>query len=216
MSYYWHKDSTKNSMMHQHHKASAKLGINRRFFLTGLIVLIVTGLILAFVWFFNRSLTTVHRTEAETKTEKLDAPEQSNKKREKIRSRSKQKTRALSKKGDNKGSDGLDDYYKVTLRHQSGGSLEPELGPLAFLNAPRETPVKGGASEGSPLAKSQRLTSQTVAKDSHTVAKDSHRVGELSNVHQFGSTTAAFGRKISREEARVRVERMLRQWGLSP
>ena len=67
-------------------------------FFTGLIVLIVAGLILGLVWFFKQSATDVHTTEAEPQTEKLDAPEQLNNPRKKIRSRLKRKTQERSKK----------------------------------------------------------------------------------------------------------------------
>lgn len=104
-------------------------------------MLIVTGLILAFVWFFKRSATTVHRTEAESQTEKLDAPEQLNNPREKIRSRSKQETHVLqakpqslqemSKKGDNKGSDGFDAYQVIVTNNlfRPLGWTEKRSGP---------------------------------------------------------------------------------------
>ena len=81
---------------------------------TGLIVLIVAGLILGGVCFFKQSATEVHTTEAEPQTEKLDAPEQLNNPRKKIHSKSKRK-KVRSKKFDKKGSDGLDDYYQVIV-----------------------------------------------------------------------------------------------------
>lgn len=238
-------------------------------FFTGLIVLIVAGLILGWVCFFKQSATDVHTTEAEPQTEKLDAPEQLNNPRKKIHSKSKRK-KVRSKKFDKKGSDGLDDYYqvivtnnlfrplgwkekksgpsytllgtviarnrgdskalildkntkqtyyvavgekignaavekiaskKVVLRQQNGGS-ELKLGPLTFLKGvPRRIPIESRESEGSSLAKSQRLTSKTVAKDSH-------RGGERSFVHRFGSTTIVSGEPISREEAEARMRRM--------
>ena len=85
MSCYWHRGSTKERMMHQQHRTSAKLSINQRFSSTGLVMLIVTGLILGLVCFFKRSATAGHRTQES------------------------------SQKGDNKGSDGFDAYYKVIV-----------------------------------------------------------------------------------------------------
>ncbi len=237
---------------------------------TGLIVLIVAGLMLG---------TVVYRTKAEPQTERLDAPEQLNNHRKKIRSKSKRESQKMSQKGDNKEGDGFDSHYQVivtnnlfrplgwtkkksgpsyvllgtiivedsddsqaiildrntkqtysvavgdkignvtveeisekqiVLRQQNGGSLGLKLGPLAFLNAPRETPIEDGGSEGAPLlASSQRPLGQFTPREAaiFRTATQAKKTGEpLSRTHRFGSTTLGSSSPISRERAAAILE----------
>ena len=125
---------------------------------------------------------------------------------------------------------------KVVLHQPNGGSLELKLGPLAFLNvpreipvAPRETPVEGRVSEGAPLlASSKKPPSQLesggieaspplqftprIAALWQIAIQDPKPDVPLSRQHKLGSTTLGFSRPVSREKAAALLEIMRWRW----